>query len=309
MLYTKTSRSTPFPNLHQRRKKKKKKKKGNANNKAVIKACLGLANVLLVITTFAGAFTLNAYFNITCPDSLAATLLHASSMLFLSAPFGLLIIHLLLFSFPDNAKVPFALFFCIYLQFLITGLALATAVLYLSLAFYYYSNTRLVGIGGIAMIGVMVTVSVFHAAFTTVHLLLSLTHQSKVSRKKDAESRPLGSEGISDTSQRVGSTEEPVEEQKQPVFCFLNLVIRVYESFVKLLMDYFLTMIVSYVESLKSGDKISVYSFYLDYWSWEHQKYTIIFWILLEGSVTCAFIVLSAVELHQVPKACIRPSQ
>ncbi|RDH32500.1 hypothetical protein BDQ94DRAFT_42540 [Aspergillus welwitschiae] len=159
------------------------------------------------------------------------------------------------------------------------------------------------------MIGVMVTVSVFHAAFTTVHLLLSLSHQSKISRKTDAESRPLGSEGISDTNQRVGSTEEPVEEQKQPVFCFLNLVIRVYESFVKPMMDYFLTMIVSYVEPLKSGDTISFYSFYLDYWSWEHQKYTIIFWILLEGSVTCAFIVLSAIELHQVPKACIRPSQ
>lgn len=251
---------------------------------------------------------------ISCPDSLAATFLHASSMLFLSAPFGLFIIHLMLFSFPEDEKVPYALFLSILLQFGITGLALATAILYVSLAFFYYSsNTRLLGIGGIIMMGVMVTVTALHATFTTLHLVLhtlpvSLSHKRKISRKKDAENRPLGSGGISDTIQTVRPNEEPMKEQKKPVYCFSNLIRRIYESSVKPEMDDFHTMFSSYVTCLKSGDRISLYSFYLKYWSWERQKFSILIWILLEGSVTCAFIVLSVVELLRVPKACIRPN-
>lgn len=119
----------------------KEKEKRQRQQKAVRKACLSLANILLVITTFAGAFTLNAYFNISCPDSLAATFLHASSMLFLSAPFGLFIIYLLLFSFPEDEKVPYALFLTVLLQFVITGLALATAILYVSCIFLLLEHT------------------------------------------------------------------------------------------------------------------------------------------------------------------------
>lgn len=125
------------------------------------------------------------------------------------------------------------------------------------------------------MIGVMVTVSALYVTFTTLYLFLhtlpvSLSHKSKISRKKDTESRPLGLGGISDTIQTVRLNEEPVKEQKKPVFCFSDLVRIVYESSVKPMMDDFLTMISSHVTPLKSGDTISFYSFYLNYWSWEH---------------------------------------
>jgi hypothetical protein len=61
-----------------------------------------LVTTLLPVTTFAGAFTLNAYFTIKCPLSLTATCLHASSILFLICPLGLILIQLLLGDYTTN---------------------------------------------------------------------------------------------------------------------------------------------------------------------------------------------------------------
>jgi hypothetical protein len=65
-------------------------------------ALLYVADIVLPISTFAGTFTLNAFFNIRCPFSLTATCLYSSSILFLSAPLGLLLIDLVVSALPED---------------------------------------------------------------------------------------------------------------------------------------------------------------------------------------------------------------
>lgn len=96
------------------------------------------------------------------PFSFTATCLHASSILFLSAPLGLFIAHLLLCALPKNGQILEGLLLhAVMMQFQVTRLMLALAILYISLAFYFYtdpSNPRYLGIGSIIPVAFMVNV-------------------------------------------------------------------------------------------------------------------------------------------------------
>ncbi|KAJ6094454.1 hypothetical protein N7467_001967 [Penicillium canescens] len=133
-----------------------------------------LAEQLLPVTSFAGAFTLNAYFNITCPESLSGVCLHTSAILFLICPLGLILIRLLLDYYPtqksddarpendtnggkENEEITIIVAIVLF-QLEMIALVLAFAFLLLSLALYLRaSDTRFVGICGIVIVAFMVS--------------------------------------------------------------------------------------------------------------------------------------------------------
>jgi hypothetical protein len=136
---------------------------------------LGLATTLSAISTFAGAFTLSAYFNIKCPFSLTAVYLHSSSLLFLSVPLGLLLVHLLLSALPKDENIPEGLLYAVMLQFQAASLMLALAILYISLAFYFYndpSNPHYIGIGGIILVASVINVPLLYGIMGTWKIMI-----------------------------------------------------------------------------------------------------------------------------------------
>lgn len=130
-----------------------------AEKKPTKKSYIDLASVLMITSTFAGAFTLTTCFTIVCPEGRAATLLLWASQLFLSIPPAILIIYILLFSFEDNDPIDDTYQLALGAQFALILVLLTLLFTSIALAFFYFSKSEVLPIGGIAIIGVMVYLS------------------------------------------------------------------------------------------------------------------------------------------------------
>merc|ERR1712169_129277 len=120
------------------------------------KSVIELANVLMITTTFTGAFTLSTYFSLRCPESRTAALLLWTSMLLFSLPLAVLIVYSLLSSFEDNSELDNVTSGAVDMQISFIFFALSLAYLLVTLAFFFYSDSKLLPIGGMVMVGVMI---------------------------------------------------------------------------------------------------------------------------------------------------------
>ncbi|OJJ69762.1 hypothetical protein ASPBRDRAFT_678124 [Aspergillus brasiliensis CBS 101740] len=84
-------------------------------------------------------------------------------------------VHLLLSALPKNDNIPGELLHAVMLQFQVAGLMLALAILYISLAFYFYtdpSNPRFLGIGGIIMVASVISVPLVYGLLGTWNIII-----------------------------------------------------------------------------------------------------------------------------------------
>ena len=122
------------------------------------KSCLQAAHPLTLIATFVGGFTLSTFFSIHCPGSRTATLLYASSILFLCVPLALLS------TFLVRQSGPIAGFF-IFEQLYIAAIMLAAGLGFVTAAFYFYSSTELIRIRSFALVGFMLLYLIVPVAY------------------------------------------------------------------------------------------------------------------------------------------------
>ena len=142
-----------------------------------------LAGLLILISTFAGAFTLTTYFAVKCPESRTGVLLLWASLIFLASPLGILVIYLLLYGYTDSGDIPRSLHRAVISQFLLIGYMLELAFIAMPIAFYYYRN-KLLSIGGLVLLTAMES-SLFFVGNTT--LLKGFLYPQPVKHNRERE--------------------------------------------------------------------------------------------------------------------------
>lgn len=150
------------------------------------KSYIDLAGVLILISTFAGSFTLTIYFTISCHESRAAALLLWASLILLTIPLVSLVIFSLLFFYNDDDTIPGSLQTAVGAQFAFVISLLTLALFLIAFAFLFDSKQKVLPIGGIIAIGIILSFSISRSFLLPVFFRSQLP-QCRVQRMKAQE--------------------------------------------------------------------------------------------------------------------------
>jgi hypothetical protein len=193
-------------------------------------------------------------------------------------------IHLLLSALPEDAQIPEGLLPPVMLQFQVTGLMLAVAFLYVSFAFYFYTdpyNPRFLGIAGIIMVGFMSSVALLYGIWGTVNVTVPYIISSLWTRDDE---NPTPTFSLREMGQE---TEGPI--MRNETSCRLSRYLKV------VFRAYFQLMQSLSIFQPRSKRNTSPYG--------------IIFrFILVEIFALYFFLILSCAELWLSSKTCVHPN-
>ncbi|KAL2863282.1 uncharacterized protein BJX67DRAFT_384897 [Aspergillus lucknowensis] len=126
------------------------------------KSYTDLSTVLILLSTFAGAVTLQTQFSLpeTCDGSRVRTLMAFASQFFLMCPISVFSIFVALHNRPDTAVIETGKHQFLQVQFAITGVMIVTGFLLLNVA-VQYAGGQLLGSAGLALTATFILVTVF----------------------------------------------------------------------------------------------------------------------------------------------------
>jgi hypothetical protein len=133
--------------------------------KATKKSYVDLANVLIILSTFAGAVTLQTQFALPedCNGSRVRALVAFSSQFFLMCPIAASSIYVALHNRPDGAEIETGQHGFLQVQFGLIGIMIVAGFMLLNVALHY-AGARFLGSGGLVLSVVFILATATYSA-------------------------------------------------------------------------------------------------------------------------------------------------